>query len=53
MAEYKINWEKKVSALLYTSDKQDEKEIREATHLTIPTNNMGYLGDPMARTSSF
>ena len=29
---------------LYTNDKQAEKEIREATPLTIVTNNIKYLG---------
>jgi hypothetical protein len=31
-------------AFLYTNDKQAEKEIREATPLTIVTNNIKYLG---------
>jgi hypothetical protein len=29
---------------LYAKDKQDEKEIRETTPVTIVTNNMKYLG---------
>jgi hypothetical protein len=40
---YKINSNKSM-AFLYTKDKQDEKEIREATRLTIFTNNIKYLG---------
>jgi predicted transcriptional regulator YheO len=35
---YKINSNKSM-AFLYTKDKQDEKEIREATSFTIVTNN--------------
>jgi hypothetical protein len=31
-------------ALLYTKDKQSEKEIRETTPFTIVTNNIKYLG---------
>jgi hypothetical protein len=31
-------------ALLYTKDKQAEKEIRETTPFTIVTNNIKYLG---------
>jgi hypothetical protein len=31
-------------AFLYPKDKQDEKEIRETTPLTIVTNNIKYLG---------
>jgi hypothetical protein len=31
-------------AFLYTKDKQEEKEIRETTPLTIVTNNIKYLG---------
>jgi hypothetical protein len=31
-------------AFLYTQDKQAEKEIRVATHFTIVTNNIKYLG---------
>jgi hypothetical protein len=38
-----INSNKSV-AFLYSKDKQDEKEIREMTQVTIVTNNMKYLG---------
>jgi hypothetical protein len=31
-------------ALLYTKDKQAEKEIREITHFTIVTINIKYFG---------
>ena len=31
-------------AFLYTTDKQGEKEIREATPFSIVTNNIKYLG---------
>jgi hypothetical protein len=40
---YKIKSNKSV-AFLYTKDKQDEKEIRETTPFTIPTNIIKYLG---------
>jgi hypothetical protein len=40
---YKINSNKSV-ALLYTKDKQDEKEIRETTPFTVVTNNLKYIG---------
>ena len=43
MAGYKINSNKSV-AFLYTKDKQAEKEFREATSLTVFTNNIKYLG---------
>jgi hypothetical protein len=43
MAGYKVNSNKSV-AFFYTKDKQDEKEIREATPFTIVTNNITYLG---------
>jgi hypothetical protein len=39
---YKINSNKSV-AFLYTKDKQDEKQIREAAPFTIVTNNIKYL----------
>jgi hypothetical protein len=42
VAGYKINSKKSV-ALLYTSDKLDEKEVRETILFTIPTNNIKYL----------
>jgi hypothetical protein len=42
VAGYKINSNKSV-AFLYTKDKQDEKEIREATLFTIVTNNIKCL----------
>ena len=40
---YKIN-SKKSMTVLYTKDKQAEKEIRETTPFTIVTNNIKYLG---------
>jgi hypothetical protein len=43
VAEYKINSNKSV-AVLYTEDKQAEKEFRETTPFTIVTNNIKYLG---------
>ena len=43
VARYKINSNKSV-AFFYTKDKQDEKEIREATSFTIVTNNIKCLG---------
>jgi hypothetical protein len=43
VTEYKIN-SNKLSAFLYTNDKQEEKEIRETTPFTIATNNIKYLG---------
>ena len=43
VAGYKINSNKSVT-FLYTKDKQDEKEIRETTPITIVTNNIKYLG---------
>ena len=42
MAKYKINSNKSV-ALLYTKDKQAEKEIRKIIPFTIATNNIKYL----------
>jgi hypothetical protein len=39
VARYKINSKKSV-ALLYTNDKQAEKEIMETTPFTIATNNI-------------
>jgi hypothetical protein len=41
---YKINSNKSVVALVYTMDKQAEKEIRETNPITIVTNNIKYLG---------
>ena len=41
---YKINSNKSVVALLYSKDKQAEKEIGEMTPFTIVTNNIKYLG---------
>jgi hypothetical protein len=43
VAGYKINANKSV-AFLYTTDKQDEKEIRETAPFTIVTNKIKYLG---------
>ena len=43
VAGYKINSKKSV-ALLYTNDKEAEKEIRETLPFTIATNNIKYLG---------
>jgi hypothetical protein len=43
VAGYKINSNKTV-AILYTKDKQDEKEIRETTPFTIVTKLIKYLG---------
>jgi hypothetical protein len=43
VAGYKINSNKSV-ALLYSKDKQAEKEIREMTSFTIVINNIKYLG---------
>ena len=42
VAGHKINSNKSM-ALLYTKDKQDEKEIREITSFTIVTNNIKYI----------
>jgi hypothetical protein len=36
-------------ACLYTKDKQDEKEIREATAFTIVTKNIKYLGMTLSK----
>ena len=43
VAGYEINSNKSV-AILYTKDKQAEKEIRGITSFTIVTNNIKYLG---------
>jgi hypothetical protein len=43
VAGYKINSNKSM-AFLYTKDKQAEKEIREASPLSIVTNKIKYLG---------
>jgi hypothetical protein len=43
LTEYKINSNKSV-ALVYTKDKQAEKEIREIIPLKIFTNNTKYHG---------
>ena len=40
----RLTKKKKSVALLYTSDKQAEKEIRETMPFPINTNNMKYLG---------
>ena len=41
IAKYKIN-SNKLMALLYTKDKQAEKEIRETTLFSVVTNNIKY-----------
>jgi hypothetical protein len=43
VAGYKINSNKLV-VILYTKDKQGEKEIREIASIKIVTNNIKYLG---------
>jgi hypothetical protein len=43
VAGYKINSNKSM-AVLYTKDKQAEKEIRETTPFSIVTDNIKYLG---------
>ena len=43
VAGYKIN-PKKYIALLYTSDKWAEKEVKETVSFTITTKNIKYLG---------
>jgi hypothetical protein len=43
VAGYKIN-SNKLTAFLYTKNKQAEKEIRETTPFSIVTNNIKYLG---------
>jgi hypothetical protein len=43
VAGYKINSKKSV-ALLYTSNKWAEKEVRETAPLRIATNNIKYFG---------
>ncbi|KAK7831163.1 hypothetical protein U0070_020383 [Myodes glareolus] len=43
VAGYKINSKKSV-ALLYTKDKEAEREIRETSPFTIATNSIKYLG---------
>ena len=48
MARYKINSKKSV-ALLYTNDKQAEKEIRETKSLKISMNNIKYLSVTLAK----
>ena len=48
MAEYKINSKNSVT-LLYTKDKEPEKEIREASPITIATNIIKYLGVTLTR----
>jgi hypothetical protein len=48
IAEYKINSNKSV-AILYTNDKQTEKEIRETTPFIIVTNNIKYLGATLTK----
>ena len=42
VAGYKINFKKSV-ALLYTNDKEAEKEIRETSPFIIATNSIKYL----------
>ena len=48
VAGYKINSKKSV-ALLYTNDKEAEKEIIETSSFTIATNNIKYLGITIAK----
>jgi hypothetical protein len=48
VAGYKINSNESV-ALLYSKDKQGEKEIRETTPFTIVTNNITFLGVTLAK----
>ena len=43
MTGYKINSKKSV-ALLYTKDREAEKEIRETSPFMIATNSLKYLG---------
>ena len=43
MAGYKIN-SKKLVALLYTKDRETEREIRKISPFTIATNSIKYLG---------
>ena len=43
VAGYKINSKKSV-ALLYTKDREAEREIRETSPFTIATNSIKYLG---------
>ena len=43
MADYKISSRKPV-VLLYTNDKEAEKEIRETSSFIIAKNNIEYLG---------
>ena len=43
MARYKINSKKSV-ALLYTKDREAEKDIRETLTFMISTNSVKYLG---------
>ena len=42
MAGYKIN-SKKLSAILYTNNKQAENKIRDTIPITIHTNSITYL----------
>jgi hypothetical protein len=53
VAGYKINSNKSVS-VLYSNNKQAEKEIREMTPFTIVTNNIKYLvpADLLGRNNS-
>ena len=43
VAEYEI-YSKKSAALLYTKNKDTEREIRETSPFTIATNSIKYLG---------
>ena len=44
ISDRETNKQKKPVALLYTNDKENEKEIRETSPFTIATNNIKYLG---------
>jgi hypothetical protein len=46
--EYKINSKKSV-AFLYSMNKQDDKEIREMTPITIVTKITKYLGVTLSK----
>ena len=48
MAGYKIK-SKLSEALLYTNDKEAEKEIRETAPFTIGQNNIKYLGVTLSK----
>jgi hypothetical protein len=48
VAGYKINSNKSV-AVLYSKDKQAEKEITETTPFTLVTNNIKYFGVTLAK----